>query len=161
MPAGSELRWRLVCAAAVLPLSAILHHVVFFPKTCMLNPFWKGGDGAWLRLLGHDPALPVAFFLALLLFGLGRALPAVRSHVALFGVAFAPLALWLWDLPFSERVIHAHLHDLRVVVHGVALQSRHFYALGVVLYVGLLLARRWTHAAPGSGSRATAAKAAT
>jgi hypothetical protein len=51
-------------------------------------------------------------------------------------ISFMPLAIWIWDIPFTGRVICHHAHDDRLQVFGWAVTSRHFYCLGVIVFVG-------------------------
>lgn len=139
--AGS-LRWALACALSVLPVAAILHHAVFYQTTCMLNPFGADYSLDVLALwLSRDPSLWIALLLGLAAFQLGNRVRGLRPLVLPFVVAFAPLALWIWDLPFSGRIICNLFHDERLVLmEGVALRSRHLYYLGGAFY-GLFMAR--------------------
>src|SRR5688500_19641679 len=61
---AGRLWWALCCAANVIPLTAALHHAVFFRPSCILNPADYGGaDYTWPVIRGwlaHDPSLPAA-----------------------------------------------------------------------------------------------------
>jgi len=134
--------WKAACALLVLPVGAIAHHALFYRPTCMLNPF--GGEydlqtvGLWLS---RDPSLLFAILIALLVFKLGERLAALRWVVVSFLIAFMPLALWIWDVPWSGRIICHGFHDGRVLLaEGIPLKSRHFYVLGTVLQPILLTA---------------------
>ena len=57
-------------------------------------------------------------------------------------VAFLPLSIWTWDL-FPSRVICKLTHDSRLVIAGHVVRSRHFFVLGALIYVALLI-RSWS-----------------
>lgn len=131
--------WTLTCILLVLPLGAIAHHAVFYHGQCMLNPF-KGSDysdpstlWAWIS---RDPSLPWAIVLAFSTYFVGRSCSMVKLLAACFLVAFLPLSLWIWDIPFTGRYIE-QFHDSRLQVLGLTVMSRHFYELGMLLFAGL------------------------
>lgn len=134
----SSRRWPWLAALLVFPVTAILHHAIFFRPTCILNPFGPDYDWAtittWLRA---DPSLPYGIAVAGLTYLAGRLAPAVQPWLeraaAAFLLAFLPLTVWLWDIPGAGRVICHHFHDGRLGLH-----SRHLYVLGAVVFLGLL-----------------------
>lgn len=135
--------WGIVSAVAVLPIAAILHHALFFPPSCMLNPFGKRytAHTLWL-LLTQDPSIALGILGGVLLFFVGRRFPVVKP-MAFWGVlSFLPLTIWLWDIPLLGRPICRHFHDDRLTLFGVALRSRYFYALGCLLWLITLAIRR-------------------
>jgi hypothetical protein len=129
--------WITACVLLVLPVAAIAHHLVFFPQTCMLNSFAArdydlAGVSAWLS---RDPSLYLATIVAVATFHLGQRFPSLRSLVLPFVIAFAPLALWIWDLPGTGRFVCAHLHDNRIfLIDGSPLRTLHLYLFGAALY---------------------------
>jgi hypothetical protein len=84
--------WALGCALTVLPVTAILHHAVFHPFQCILNPFGPGYDLPMIaRLLLRDPSLPWAMAACLFLWTLGSKRRWVRQLAAPVSFAFLPL----------------------------------------------------------------------
>src|SRR5688572_13472762 len=79
---AGRLWWALCCAANVIPLTAALHHAVFFRPSCILNPSDYGGnDYTWPVIRGwlaHDPSLPAAVGLTVVAFLIGTKLRWVR-----------------------------------------------------------------------------------
>jgi hypothetical protein len=126
------------CVLAIIPLTAIAHHAVFYPTTCMLNPFGPDYSPAVLsRWLTRDPSLLFAILLFLGIHRAGNLYPSLRHLVPAFVIAFLPLSLWIWDIPFTGRYICAHFHDFHVMLtDDVSLRSRHFYLLGALLFAG-------------------------
>ena len=130
--------WAVMPLLLSIPLTAILHHLVFFRPTCILNNF--GPDYTPRVLLSwveKDPSPYLGLLLATIIWWVGRTRAFVRRAAAAFLVAFAPLSIWIWDVPFSGRVICLNFHDGRVPIH-----SRHLYLLGAALFAGLLLFHR-------------------
>lgn len=140
-PADSSSTWWIaICIATVIPTVAVLHHLIFYRPTCLLNPF--GPDyylpviAAWLS---RDPSLPWAIVAMVCTYFIGNTIFWVRVLVAPVFLSFLPLSIWIWDIPFSGRFICTHFHDGRVVLaQGFHLTTRYFYALGLVLYLGFI-----------------------
>lgn len=136
--------WKALCVAALLPYTAILHHAVFYHQECMLNSF--GADytpAVVLQWLSRDPSLMTAIGLAMLTYRVGLRWPALRQLLPPLLLACLPLSLWVWDVPFSGRVICHTLHDLRPLLPGgVPLRGAHFYAFAGAGYPALLLLGR-------------------
>jgi hypothetical protein len=135
--------WALQCAALCVPFAAVLHHAVFFRPTCMLNPFGPDYTPSVLaKWITHDPSLPVALLLAALVFVAGLRLSLARRWVPAFLIAFAPLSLWIWDVPLAGRPICGCCHDGRLVLPGIGhVSSRHVYAFCLGLFAALLIGR--------------------
>jgi len=157
---GYSRSWAIQCALLSVPFAAILHHAVFFRPTCMLNPFGPEYTPSVLaNWITHDPSLPVALLIAALVFVAGLRLPLARSWVPAFLIAFVPLALWIWDVPFAGRPICACCHDGRLVLPGIGrVSSRHVYAFCAGVFAALLIGRKLATiaskvAARRSGSR--------
>lgn len=131
-------RWPLLAGLLVFPFTAILHHLVFYRPTCILNPF--GADYtprvvvAWLR---NDPSLIWASAAAITVYMIGQSAPRVRPWIAhaagAFLIGFLPLTIWIWDIPGTGRTICYHFHDGRAGIH-----TRHLYLLGAAVFCGVL-----------------------
>lgn len=136
--------WRACCGAAVLPVAAILHQVVFYRHACMLN--CVGPDYSWdvvARWLARDPSLPWAIVALALLHLLGGRAAWMRLCVAPVFASFVPVALWVWDLPGSGRIVCRTLHDGRYLLPGgQPLRSVHVYAASGLIFL-LLVAGTW------------------
>jgi hypothetical protein len=154
---GSPSRqWIAACALLVLPVAAIAHHGLFYPRSCILAPFGWDYDLPTITLwLSRDPSLYLAIVVAPITFALGQRFANLRWLVLPFVIAFAPLTLWIWDLPFTGGFICRHLHDGRALLaDGVPLKSRHLYMLGAALYpVFLATSLRLRVAIPVGGRR--------
>jgi hypothetical protein len=129
----------MACLALIVPLTAILHQTIFFPKMCMLNKI--GPDytpdviAKWLSM---DPSLALAVLLAWIYYRLSSRYRSLRTFLIPFLIAFAPLTLWIWDIPFSGRAICRAFHDKQIVLPGGGyLRNRHLYILTAILFSGL------------------------
>jgi hypothetical protein len=71
-------------------------------------------------------------------FLLGRQVPLIKILAACLLISFMPLALWIWDIPFTGRVICFHAHDDKLSVLGWPIKSRYFYFLGIGFFVSVL-----------------------
>jgi hypothetical protein len=144
-PDGRSLKsadriWKLTAVLTFFPIAAILHNRVFSTHLCILNLI--GDDytpsvlASWLR---SDPSPWLALVASVGAYFLGNWKKAIRAWGAAFVVAFLPLSVWLWDIPFTGRVVCRVLHDGRTW-----LSSRHFYLLGAIAYfpIGYFLMRR-------------------
>jgi hypothetical protein len=134
-----QTRWLTLCALLVIPLAAMWHNLFFYWTTCMLNPFGHEYTAdVLLHWLSRDPSLPMAMLMAIGAYHLGNRVHLLRLLVAPFLLAFLPLSLWIWDIPFSGRIICENFHDLKLVLPGdFPLRGRHLYVVGAVAYVGL------------------------
>jgi hypothetical protein len=122
-PVGDRA-WTVASLTTILPLTAILHHAVSYPYTCILQPLtttdYSGAViGRWLR---SDPAPAIALMMAIGILVVGWLTERIRLPVVAFLIATAPLTLWLWDIPLTGRVICRLLHDGRAGLH-----TRHLY----------------------------------
>jgi hypothetical protein len=143
---GDRRWWIVTCVLLCLPLAAIAHHAILYRPTCMLNPF-GGIDYSDLRTLrvwlSRDPSLPWAIATAFSIFYAGKTYPVIKLLAACFLAPFLPLAVWIWDIPFTGRFICEHAHDGRLHFMGFTVRSWLFYLLGVVLFlIFLALASR-------------------
>jgi hypothetical protein len=137
-----RLWWGLTCTLLALVLTAVAHHAIFYPHQCMLESFgadYSDSDAlaAWLS---QDQSLPVAIAMTFVIFFAGRQFVSIKIFAACFVGSFLPLALWIYDIPFSGRIIHMHAHDDRLSILGWPVRSRHFYMLGAISFVGFMLA---------------------
>lgn len=131
-------RWVAVCALNIIPLTAILHHLAFFRPTCILNNFGHDYTPAViLNWLSHDPSLPIAVALVIILYFIGRRFEAMRVPALVFFFAFLPLSVWIWDIPFTNRVICYSFHDGRGW-----LRSKHLYIFGTAVWLIVTLMTR-------------------
>jgi hypothetical protein len=144
---GGVKGWIAVCIFLILPVTAVLHQRVFFPGMCMLNRI--GSDysvDVIARWLTRDPSLPLAVVTAIATYMAGLRWPMIRQAVWPFVVSFMPLAIWIWDVPFTGRAICRAYHDGRLQLDdGHVVSSAWFYVGGAILYlmiVGSLLVRR-------------------
>lgn len=127
--------WAFCCALTVFPFTAILHHAVFYPSQCVLNPFGPEYDAATIaRFLSRDPSLPWAVVACLSLWTLGSKRPRVRQAVAPVFFALLPLTVYLWDIPFSGRAVCRSIHDGRPISGDFYLRTIYFYAWGAATY---------------------------
>lgn len=128
---SSDKSWALTALALFPPTTAILHHRVFYPPTCILNPFGSP-DYTWSAIVTWvkaDPSPTLALLIALTVFVVGGYVRSLRRPVLALAIAFMPLAIWIWDIPGSGRFICHHFHDGRAGLH-----TRHFFLLGLVLW---------------------------
>lgn len=148
---GKEKRWWvMLCILNIIPFTAIFHHFLFYRPSCMLNAF--GADytiPVVLEWLSRDPSLPWAIILTIVIYHIGNIYYWLRILFAPVFLSFLPLSIWIWDIPFTNRYICSHFHDHRVMIlPGLSLSTKHFYLLGILLYIifilYLLLKRRKT-----------------
>ena len=148
---GSARVWRGISLLLFFPVAAVLHHAVFFRPTCMLNPFGLDYTPSVVKAwLAADPSPAWAIALCFVAYHAGNSVPSLRQIAAPVFVAFLPLTLWIWDLPFFGRPVCAAFHDEQVRVAGLVLHTRHLYFLGAILWVGLF-ARLKLRGAPAAG----------
>jgi len=142
--------WRLICGLNVFPLTAAFHNPVFYRPTCMLNNFGLEYDlptiGAWLA---RDPSLPWALFVSLCVYLTGLRIPLIQTLAAPVSLAFLPLTIWIWDIPFTGRIVCHSFHDSKLVIGGSPVHTRHLYELSLVLYVVLLAFLVWSSVRSG------------
>jgi hypothetical protein len=132
--------WAISCALCIIPLTAILHHAIFYRSNCMLNPF---GPEYTPRViwtwLSNDLSLPCAAIIALVFYGIGLRFRSFRFLVAPIFLSFLPLSIWIWDIPFTGRVICRLFHDNRVMITAnMPLKTRQFYIVGALMYLVFL-----------------------
>jgi len=136
----SHAFWRVACVTAVVPLVAALHHLFFQAPTCMLNNFGAdytlGVVAGWLR---RDPSLAWGALLGVVAYRLGRERLWFRVLVTPAFVSFILFSLWIWDVPFTGRIVCRSFHDSRLVIGGVTVRTVHLYLVGAVPYVAFVL----------------------
>jgi hypothetical protein len=107
-----------IALACFFPLTAVLHHAFFYNPTCILNNF---GQDYTLRVvmlwLRSDPSPWLALLGAMGTFALSLYSPAFRLAALAFAIATIPLSLWIWDIPFTGRIICRLGHDGRSPVN--------------------------------------------
>ncbi|HEY2011962.1 MAG TPA: hypothetical protein VGH38_00615 [Bryobacteraceae bacterium] len=128
--------WYTACALLVIPLTAILHHL-FQGHRCILNTYGRDYDLATVRkLFLHDPSLPWAIAVMVLVYHVGRRSSAIRRAAVPAFAASLPLSLWLWDIPFTSQVVCRHFHDGRALLApGVPLTTLWIYGLCLLVYL--------------------------
>jgi len=136
-------QWQLLCAFTVLPLTAILHNLVFYRSTCMLNPFGEEALSTYLTWLSRDPSIPWAIVCAGIVYAAGKRQPPLKTLVRPFVIGFSPLSIWIWDIPMSGRIICKSFHDDKLVLPILGpLHSKHLYILGMIVSLGILMLQK-------------------
>jgi hypothetical protein len=135
MSKHARLWWWLTALACVVPLTAILHHRVFYTHTCMLNNF--GPDyypSVILKWLRGDPSFTLGLIASVAIGIAGRYLPLVRLLTLAFLLATIPLDIWVWDIPFTQRIVCHHFHD----GHSV-FRAWHMYGFALLSFPAFML----------------------
>ncbi len=139
-------RWFKTCALLVIPFTAILHNAIFDRPTCILNSYGPDYYPAIIQMwLAKDPSLPWAIVASFLTYYVGRRYNRVTIAAWPFLYASLPLSIWIWDIPFTKRIICMHMHDRRFAISGFAIRCIHLYILTLGLFLilfGLALRRR-------------------
>ena len=109
----------------------------------MLN---KIGDDYTLatirRWLSIDPSLPLGTAIALLVLLAGLHWKSIRSFVAPAVVATIPLTLWVWDIPFTGRIICDSFHDGRLRIgDSTVVTTGWMYIASAIAYVVMMAIR--------------------
>ena len=132
--------WRTICLLSILPVAAAFHNVVLpaSRSTCMLNPLhvpdWSL-DMMYLWL-SNDPSLLLAMVTMAVVYKVGLHMGLMRALVAPGFVASLMYSLWIWDIPFTGRVICYTVHDNRVMLwEGQPLNSRVVILASLALYL--------------------------
>jgi hypothetical protein len=132
--------WALTCLFAIIPLTAQLHHGIFYRPRCMLNDF--GPDytlDVVARWIARDPSLAWAMVYAGLLYWLGERFWLARLAAAPFFIAWVPFSLWIWDIPFTGRIICEWGHDKRPLVGGFVMRTAYLYIFCALLQALLVV----------------------
>ena len=109
-----------------------------------------------LYWLSRDPSLPMAMLTAIGAYHLGNRFYLLRQLVPPFLIAFLPLAIWVWDIPFSGRIICSYFHDGKLTLPGdIPMRGRYLYVVGAAAYACLVTLRlRGFAALPGRRAQA-------
>ena len=136
-------RWSIVAALLILPVTAVLHHLVFFPGMCMLNRIGEDYTPHVIALwLSRDPSFPIAIATSVVIWLTGKRWAWIRSYSALALAASIPLVLWIWDIPFTGRIICHSFHDRRLrLSDGTVVTTRWIYLASLILFCMLVLWR--------------------
>jgi hypothetical protein len=135
--------WGVMAALLVFPITAVLHHLVFFRGMCMLNRIGEDYTIPVIALwLSRDPSLPIACAIALAIFFAGRRFDVLRRLAAPVLFATIPLTIWIWDIPFTGRIICHSFHDGRLRIGDTPFATRWLYLLSALIYAGLLIWRQ-------------------
>jgi hypothetical protein len=129
--------WFTACTLLVIPVTAISHHLLFQPHGCMLQNHGQDYNLQSVRhLFLHDPSLPWAIAAMVLLYHLGKKSSVLRTAAFPAFTASLPISLWLWDIPFSRRMICRHFHDGRMGLgRGFLTDTRLVYGFCLLLYL--------------------------
>jgi hypothetical protein len=112
----------LLAFGSFFPLTAVFHHAVFYQPTCILNNFGADYTPAVVMLwLSLDPSPYVALVGALVVFLLAMRYPVLRLAIVASLIATIPLTLWIWDIPFTGRIVCRLGHDGRSVINSLDL----------------------------------------
>ena len=137
--ADGSAHWRAVALLMVFPITAVLHHLVFFPGMCMLNRIGPDYTARTItEWLSRDPSLPLGLVAATALLAAGARWAFLRRIAAPALIASIPLSLWIWDIPFTSRIICDSFHDGRLRLGDTVIGSRWIYLLSALIYVALL-----------------------
>jgi hypothetical protein len=134
--------WATLCVALVIPFTAVWHHAVFYSPRCMLNDFGPDYTAEVVaKWLARDPSLPWAIVSAMTVYAAGLRSRRVRLLSAPLFMALLPLSIWIWDIPFTGRIVCHTGHDKRPLPYlGVIVRTRYLYLSGALIYVVLLVA---------------------
>jgi hypothetical protein len=122
----------LLAVALFFPLTAVLHHAIFYRPSCMVNPFWSPTSTnmeiffLWIQF---DPSLYLGIAGSVVTYLVVRAIAQAAPFILAFVVATIPLSIWIWDLPFTGRVMCLLFHDDKTFI-----KTRHLYLLAVAAY---------------------------
>jgi hypothetical protein len=126
--------WKMVAVLTFFPVTAILHNAIFKPHRCVLN--LVGNDyypSVLAKWASSDPSPWLAMILTVVTYVVGARKPLFRPLVMAFLIAFLPLAIWVWDIPYTGGIVCRTLHDGKSWLH-----SRHFYFFGALAYLPIL-----------------------
>lgn len=122
-------KWGLVAGLTFFPFTAVLHHALFHRPTCILNNFGPEYTPPVVLLwLSQDPSPYIGVALAFSVWLIGKRWTTIQAWTAAFLLAFMPLTIWIWDIPFTGRIICHSFHDSRIPIG-----SRHLYIFGAAL----------------------------
>ena len=144
---NKRLTWPVACTLSVIPLTAFLHHAVFYPHTCILDPF--GPDyvpSVMYKWLSRDPSLPWSIIIMASAYAVGNRHDRFRLFILPVFISFLPLSLWVWDIPFTNRTICSHFHSGRLVIFDeILITRRYFYLFGFVVWLSFVISLTQKH----------------
>jgi hypothetical protein len=124
------------------PLTAVLHHAIFYRPTCILNNFGPEYTlpvvAGWLS---SDPSPYLALIGAFAVFALALYYPALRLAVLAALMATLPLTIWIWDIPFTGRIVCQLGHDGRAMINS---QDLYIFAAIVFGPIWYWLWKNWS-----------------
>jgi hypothetical protein len=139
----------LLALGSFFPLTAIFHHAVFYRPTCILNNFGPEYTLAVVTAwLSSDPSPYVALIGGLAVFALALYYPALRLAVLAFLIATIPLTIWIWDIPFTERIVCRLGHDGRTMIN-----SQDLYIFAAIFFAPVWY-WLWRNSSPGAARTA-------
>lgn len=95
--------------------------------------------GLWLS---RDPSLPLGIVIALIVYFAGKKFGFLRTITAIGVVASVPLVVWVWDIPFTHRIVCSSFHDSKLrLPDGTIVTSLWIYVLSAILFVALMIFR--------------------
>jgi hypothetical protein len=125
----------MLALGSFFPLTAILHHAIFYRPTCILNNFGSEYTlsvlAAWLTA---DPSPYIALILSLAVFAMAMYYPGLRLAVVAFLIATIPLSIWIWDIPFTGRFVCHWGHDGRSAINSQDLYIFAAISFGPIWY---------------------------
>jgi hypothetical protein len=132
--------WRVMCLLSVIPVAAAYHNVVLpaTRSTCMLNPLHMPDWNlqSIYMFLTSDPSLLLAIASMGIVYALGLRIGTIRALVAPAFVSSILYSLWIWDIPFTGRLICLTIHDNRLLLwDGQPLNSRVVILVSLGLYL--------------------------
>ena len=137
-----RLASTLLALGSFFPLTAIFHHAVFYRPTCILNNFGPEYTLAVVTgWLSSDPSPYIALIGGLAVFALVLYYPALRLAVLAFLIATIPLTIWIWDIPFTGRIVCRLGHDGRAMINS---QDLYIFAAIFFMPIWYWLWRNWS-----------------
>lgn len=139
--------WQVICFLCVFPFTAFLHHVVFFRGKCILNDFSVRDYSPLFvrRWLSHDLSLPIAIILALIIYYTGKRYNFVQKLIYPVPFSFLIYSIYVWDIPFTQRIICRRFHDGHCVwFKDIVLNGSHILFCSLFVYfitIFLILAK--------------------
>jgi hypothetical protein len=104
---------------------------------CILNEI--GDDYYWdviCSWLRRDPSPYVAVLIAGAAYFGGLRIASIRVATIAFLVAALPLSIWIWDVPFTGRVICRSFHDGQSAIRTLHLYAFCLGAWPILLWLG-------------------------
>lgn len=145
-----RLASALLAFASFFPITAVLHHAIFFKPTCILNNFGSEYTPTVIMIwLSLDPSPYVGLICAVAVFIAAVYYPPLRLAILACVIATIPLTVWIWDIPFTGRIVCMWGHDGRSPINSIDL-----YLFAAIAFVPIWywLWRRSTTAPASSAS---------